>query len=71
MVGNKKDPGLLLPGLEQFAAVESEEEFTGLIGEAKGMGVGSQSTNYPNSHSIHPQVFLDIKGKRQWEAGKI
>jgi hypothetical protein len=42
-----------------------------LVGAAEGMGAGDLA-NHPNSHFIqHPQVFMDIEGKREWEAGNL
>jgi hypothetical protein len=68
--GNKKDPEPLLPSLKQFADVESGEEFAGLVGDAEDLGIGTLST-YPNAHLIHPRVFVDIEGKREWEASHL
>jgi hypothetical protein len=68
--GNKKDPKPLLPSLQQFTDVESGEELAGLVGEAEDLGIGTLST-YPNAHFIHPKVFVNIEGKREWEVSQL
>jgi hypothetical protein len=35
------------------------------------MGVGDPLANHPNSHFIHPPVFVDIEGKREGGAGNL
>jgi hypothetical protein len=66
----RKDPETLLPTIQQFANVESAGEFAGIVGEAEGEGT-ERLADLPNSHLIHPQVFLDVGGKREWEASEL
>jgi hypothetical protein len=28
-------------------------------------------SKFPNPHFLHPKVFVDVQGKREWEAGKL
>jgi hypothetical protein len=66
--GNKKDQEpTRIPSIQQFAEVESEEDFGDLVGGAEGEEVDVLG-KYPSSHFLHPQIFMDIKGKREWEA---
>jgi hypothetical protein len=63
---NKKDPEILLPSIQQFTEVESAEEFSRLIGSKEANGAEALP-NLPNVHFLHPQIFVDIKGKREWD----
>jgi hypothetical protein len=67
---NKKEPEVLLPSIKQFKEVTGADEFAGIVGDAEGMPVNHLS-KFPNAHFLHPQVFVDIEGKREWEAGKL
>jgi hypothetical protein len=66
--GSKKDQEpIRIPSIEQFAEAESEEDFGDLVGRAEGEEVEVLGS-YPSSHFLHPQIFADIEGKREWEA---
>jgi hypothetical protein len=67
---SSKKAELLLPAIQQFEAVEGADECTALVGEETEVGV-SQLSKLPNAHFIHPQVFVDIGGKREWEASHL
>jgi hypothetical protein len=67
---SKKDANMLLLSLQQFDAVEGATEFAALVGEEEGTGV-DQLSKLPNAHFIHLQVFVDIGGKREWEASQL
>jgi hypothetical protein len=69
-VGSKKDQELCLPSSIQFAIAESADQFRDLVGDEDG-DVAKELSNLPSSHFIHPQVFLDLEGKREWEASDL
>jgi hypothetical protein len=66
----KNEPGLHIPSSIQFSLVESAEEFKDLVGE-ESEDVVDELAKLPNAHFIHPQVFVDIEGKREWEASEL
>jgi hypothetical protein len=69
--GNKsKEPEMLIPSIAEFERVEDAEEFAGLVGKVKDLGIENLA-KLPNTHFIHPQVFIDIGGKRDWEASHL
>jgi hypothetical protein len=69
-VGSKKDQELRLPSSIQFAIVESADQFRDLVGDEDGEVV-EELSKLPSSHFIHPQVFLDLEGKREWEVSDL
>jgi hypothetical protein len=58
-----------MPGIKQFSAARSPEEFRDAIGDPG--RVISDLAKILSSHLIHPQVFIDIEGKREWEASDL
>jgi hypothetical protein len=66
----KGDTEPLMPGIKQFSAARSPEEFRDVIGDPDGRVI-SHLAKIPNSHLIHPQVSIDIEGKREWEASDL
>jgi hypothetical protein len=66
----KGDTEPLMPGIKQFSATRSPEEFRDIIGDPDGRVV-SDLAKIPSAHLIHPQVFIDIEGKREWEASDL
>jgi hypothetical protein len=67
--GSKKDPELQLPSIPHLVGAGTAKKFVELIGES-----GQQANilkGLPNSHFIHPRVFLDFNGSREWETSKL
>jgi hypothetical protein len=58
------------PSSIQFSLVTSAEGFKDLVGGEDG-AVIDDLAKLPNSHFIHPQVFLDLEGKRDWESSEL
>jgi hypothetical protein len=56
--------------IQQFSAVGSSKEFRDIVGD-QNRKVISEPERRPSSHFIHPQVFIDIEGKREWEASDL
>jgi hypothetical protein len=67
----KKDTEPLLPSIQQFTDVRNKKEFADLVGDAQGMLETGNLIEFPSAHFIHPQVFVDIEGKREWEASRL
>jgi hypothetical protein len=63
----KGDQGPNPPSSIQFSVVGSAEQFRDLVRDDTGEGINALA-NLPNSHFIRPQVFVDMEGKREWEA---
>jgi hypothetical protein len=61
---------LFLPTLQQFDDVDSAEEFQFLMGEDETLNLATLAT-FPNAHFIHPRVFVDVEGKREWDAAEL
>ncbi len=59
-----------MPDIKQFSAARGPEEFRDVIGDPDGRVI-SDLAKIPSSHLIHPQVFIDIEGKREWEASDL
>ena len=68
--GSKKSPDLFLPTIAQFSAVNNAQEFSNLVGKAGGTDIGVLAS-FPNVHLLHPHVFVDLGGKRDWEASTL
>jgi hypothetical protein len=66
----KGEAELLLPSIQQFSAAGSSEEFRDVVGDQNGKVI-SELARLLSSHFIHPQVFIDIEGKREWEASDL
>jgi hypothetical protein len=65
----KNEPGLHIPSKIQFSlwgAPKSSRTWS-----ERSPKVVDELAKLPNAHFIHPQVFVDIEGKREWEASKL
>jgi hypothetical protein len=72
-VGAKKgDPELLWPSIQQFSAARNAKEFRDIVGNRYEKLISALPVaSLPSCHFIHPQVFIDIKGKREWMASDL
>jgi hypothetical protein len=50
--------------------VDNTDQFRDLVGGDDGKEI-NELAKLPSLHFIHPQVFLDLDGKREWEASDL
>jgi hypothetical protein len=50
--------------------VDSANQFRDLVGDEDGEEI-DELAKLPSSHFVHPQAFLDLGGKREWEASEL
>ena len=59
-----------LPSSIQFSIVTITEQFREMVGDEDGKEI-DELAKLLSSHLVHPQVFLDLEGKREWEASDL